>query len=203
MEKQKFEGKTLIDAKNNALEALNASEEEVFIKELEVKKSLFSKKVEIEAITYIDLNQAIKDYLIFLVKGMGLTGNIEFKKREDNLIFNIISPSNSILIGRNGRTIDAIQTLASQMVATELKEYYRFSVDVNDYKSKKKARLEKLAKYTAKDVARSGIAVTLEPMNAYERRIIHSILTNSTDIATESIGEEPNRCIVIKRKEDK
>jgi len=203
MKKEIFEGKTLEEAKKLALETLNASEAEVIIIEKEVKKGLFSKKVEIEAITITELNKAIKDYLIFLIKGMGLTGNIETKTRDDILIFNVISSSNSVLIGRNGRTIDALQTLTSQMLATNLNYFYRFVVDVNDYKQKKKARLERLAKFSARDVARSGIALQLDPMNAYERRIIHSVLTNSRDVITESVGEEPNRAVVIKPKEVK
>ena len=202
MNKQKFEGKTLEDAKKIALETLNASEEEVIIIEKEVKKGLFSKKVEIESITKEEINKAIKNYILFIVKGIGLEAKIETKTRDDMLMFNIIAPESPILIGKNGRTIDAIQNLSQAMITKELGSYYRFIVDANDYKQKRKARLEKLAKYTAKDVAKSKIEVKLEPMNSYERRIIHNILTNSKDVKTESIGEEPNRCVVIKPKEE-
>ena len=200
MEKRLFEGKSFEEAKKNALEGLNASEEELIVCEKEVKKGLFSKKVEVEAITKQELNQAIKEYILFLVKGMGLSCNIEIKNRDEVLLFNIISKDNSVLIGRNGRTIDAIQTLASQMVTTNLNTYYKFVVDVNEYKDKKRIKLEKLAKYTAKDVARMKIEVKLEPMNAYERRIVHSALTDSRDVITESVGEDPLRCVVIKPK---
>ena len=200
MEKQIFEGKSLEDAIKNACITLNASENEIITVLKEEKKGLFSKKVEIEAITIQDLNKAIKDYIMFIIKGMGLNANIEIRNKEEVLVFNIIS-SDPILIGRNGRTIDAIQTLATQMVSSNLNFYYRFLIDVNDYKDRKRIRLEKLAKYTARDVARMKIEIKLDPMNSYERRIIHNILTNSKDVYTESVGEEPNRYIVVKAKE--
>ena len=202
MEKIKVEGKTLEEAKQKALEQLNASEEEVIIRTIEEKTGLFTKKAEIEAITITELNKSIKEYLLNLVKSMGITANIEVKTREESPIFNIIVKDQPILIGKFGRTIEALQVLASQMVSTELNTYYRFTVDVNDYKQRRTARLEKLAKYTAKDVAKSGIEVKLDSMNSYERRIIHNVLNNSRDVVTESSGEEPNRCVVIKPKEE-
>ena len=106
------------------------------------------------------------------------------------------------MIDKNGRTIDALQTITNSYLLEELKEYYRVTIDVNDYKQKKTRRLEKLAKYTAKEVAKSKVEVKLDPMNSYERRIIHNALTNSKDVKTESTGEEPNRCVVIKPIED-
>ena len=202
MEKIKVEGKTLEEAKQKALEQLNASEEEAIIRTLEEKTGLFNKKAEVEAITITELNKSIKEYLVSLINSMGITANIEVKTREESPIFNIIVKDQPILIGKFGRTIEALQVLSSQMVSTELNTYYRFTVDVNDYKQRRNARLEKLAKYTAKDVAKSGIEVKLDPMNSYERRIIHNVLNNSRDVITESSGEEPNRCIVIKPKEE-
>ena len=200
MNKQIFSGKTLEEAKEIALQELNANEEEVLIIEQETKKKLFNKKVEIEVITKEEVNKIIKDYLMFLVKGIGLTCQIEIKKREGTLIFSIISPNNPILIGKNGKTIDAMQNLTRTMLQERLKTHYNFVLDVNDYKLSKEKRLSKLAKYTAKDVARTKIEVKLDPMNSYERRIIHNTLTNSKDVITESVGEEPHRCVVIKPK---
>lgn len=203
MNKQTFSGKTKEEAIINATEELNAKEDELVIIEKEVKKSLFSKKVEIEAITKEELNKEIKDYLLKIVKGMGINAQIETKTREETPVFNLIAPDISILIGKNGRTIEALQNITNQMVNTSLNTYYRFIIDVNDYKSNRRKRLEKTAKYTAKEVAKTKIEAHLEPMNSYERRIIHNILTNSKDVITQSEGEEPNRHIVIKPKEEK
>lgn len=202
MKSKIYVGKTKEEAINNALIDLNAKEDEVVIIEKEIKKSIFNKKTEIEVITKSDLNKEIKDFLYKIVKDMGFNCNIETKKRDDQLIYNIITSTSSVLIGKNGRTIEALQILALQMISTKYNTFYRFTVDVNDYKQKRKQRLEKLAKYTAKDVAKSKQSVSLEPMNSYERRIIHNALTNSTDVITISEGEEPNRYVIIKTKED-
>ena len=160
-----------------------------------MKSKIYVGKTKEEAINnaLIDLN-AKEDEVVIIEK--------ETKKRDDQLIYNIITSTSSVLIGKNGRTIEALQILALQMISTKYNTFYRFTVDVNDYKQKRKQRLEKLAKYTAKDVAKSKQAVSLEPMNSYERRIIHNALTNSTDVITISEGEEPNRYVIIKPKED-
>ena len=202
MENKIYTGKTKEEAISNALIDLNAKQDEVIIIEKEAKKTLFNKKVEIIAITKSELNKEIKDFLYKTVKDMGFDCNIETKTRDTQLIYNIISATSSVLIGKNGKTIDALQTLASQMISTKYNTFYKFTVDVNDYKNQRKSRLEKLAKYTAKDVAKSKQPVSLEPMNSYERRIIHNVLTNSKDVITQSEGEEPNRYVVIKPKED-
>ncbi len=201
MNKQTFIGKTKEEAITKAMEELNAKEEELVIVEKEIKKSLFNKKAEIEAITKDELHKEIKEYIQKIVKDMGINAKIETKTREETITFNLIAPETSILIGRNGRTIEALQNITNQMLSTNLGTYYRFIIDVNDYKNKRRARLEKTAKYTAKEVAKTKVEAHLEPMNSYERRIIHNILTNSKDVMTESEGEEPNRHVVIKPKE--
>ena len=200
---QTFVGKTKEEAVIKAMEGLNAKEDELVITEKEIKKTLFNKKAEIIAITKTDLNKEIKDYILKLVKDMGINAKIETKTKEDTIVFNLIAPETPILIGKNGRTIEALQHITNQMVSTNLGSYYRFIIDVNDYKAKRRIRLEKTAKYTAKEVAKTKVEAHLEPMNSYERRIIHNILTNSKDVMTESEGEEPNRHVVIKPKEIK
>ncbi len=202
MNKQIFQGKTKEEAILLAEETLNAKEDELVIIEKDAKKSLFSKKVEIVAITKYELNNEIKKYLLKIIKDMGIDVKIEVKIREQVPYFNIIAPDISILIGKNGRTIDALQILTSQMINSNLNTYYKFIIDVNDYKEHKKTRLEKTAKYTAKEVAKTKVEAHLESMNSYERRIVHNILNNSKDVITESEGEEPNRHVVIKPKED-
>ncbi len=200
---QTFTGKTKEEAVIKAMEALNAKEDELVITEKEIKKTLFNKKAEIVAITRTELNKEIKDYILKIVKDMGINAKIEAKSKEDTMVFNLIAPETPILIGKNGRTIEALQHITNQMVNTNLGSYYRFIIDVNDYKAKRRIRLEKTAKYTAKEVAKTKVEAHLEPMNSYERRIIHNILTNSKDVITESEGEEPNRHVVVKPKEIK
>lgn len=203
MNKQTFQGKTKEEAIINATESLNAKEDELVIVEKEVKKSLFSKKVEVEAITKEELNKEIKNYIQKLVKNMGINAVVETKTREESQIFNVIAPEAAILIGKNGRTIEALQNITRQMINTELNTTYKFIIDVNDYKAKRRSRIEKTAKYTAKEVAKTKVEAALEPMNSYERRIVHNILNNSKDVITESKGIEPNRYVIIKPKEEK
>lgn len=202
MNKQTFTGKTKEEAIKLATTGLNANIDEIIIIDKRDKKGLFNKKYEIEAITKYDLHNEIKNFLLTTVKNMGIEAKIEVKTRDDSPIFNLITSEGSILIGKNGRTIEALQILALHMLEKDTNSYYRFTVDVNDYRQKRRARLEKLAKLTAKDVAKTKQEAKLEPMNSFDRRIIHNILTNSKDVYTESIGEEPNRCVVIKPKEE-
>lgn len=200
MNKRIFEAKTYEQAVILACEELNVNEEEVIIYKKEEKKSLFNKKVEIEVTTKEDVNNYIKEYLKQICNEMNFNVQIELKKREDTPIFNIIC-EDSILIGRHGRTIDALQTVTTQMLKKKLNLFYRITIDVNDYKQSRRIRLEKLAKYTAKEVAKTKIEAKLEPMNSYERRIIHNTLSQSKDVSTISYGEEPKRYVVIKPKE--
>ena len=203
MNKQIFTGKTLEEAIIKAKEGLNAKEAELVIVEKEEKKGLFNKKCEIEVVTKDDMNNQIKRHIQTLVKNMGIDAHLELKIKEGTPYFNVIAPNTSVLIGRSGRTIEALQTIVSQMINSEINTYYRYVIDVNDYKENRKKRLEKMAKYTAKDVAKTKTEAHLEPMNAFERRIIHTALSESKDVMTESEGEGNERHVVIKLKEAK
>lgn len=201
MKKDIFEAKTKEEAITLALNTLNANSDEVIIVEREVKKTLFSKKAEIMVVLKEEINKEVKNYISNLLKNMNIDGNIETKTKEDIPTFNILS-SKSILIGRNGRTLDAIQNLVNAYLKEELEgAYYKVIIDVNDYKQSRKIKLEKLAKYTAKQVAKTKIEAKLDPMNSFERRIIHSALSESNDVMTKSYGEEPNRYVVISLKD--
>lgn len=203
MIKNKYTGKNLEEAINNAKIELQETENNLYIKELETKSGIFNKKVEIEVIRHDDVIDFIKEYLKALIENMGLTANLEVKKREENVIFTIFSNNNSILIGKNGRTLDSITTIVKQVVYKELGKYFNFTIDIGEYKKDRENRLERLAKKVAREVAYSKVEAKLDPMNSYERRIIHTILSDNKKVTTESEGEEPNRYVVIKpRKED-
>ena len=133
---------------------------------------------------------------------MGLTANLEVKKREDTVLFTIYSDHNSILIGKNGRTLDAITTITKQMIQNLVNRPFHFTIDIGEYKKQHEERLIRLAKKIAKEVPTSKIEAKLDPMNSYERRIIHTTLAEDNRVRTESEGEEPNRYVVIKPKED-
>src|SRR5574344_658077 len=134
MEKQVFSGKTIEEAKELALRELELSEEKVIFIEKEEKKSLFSKKAEVEVIKREEIVQFTKDYIKNLISNIGLEANIEYKNRDDVDYFNILTNNNSILIGKNGRSIDAIQIIVNQVVNNELGKYMKIQIDVSDYK---------------------------------------------------------------------
>ena len=200
--KNRYNGKTREEAINNAKIALQEMEENLYIKEIEVKNGLFNKKVEIEVIRKDDVIDYIKEYIKELINNMGLTCNLEVKKRENGINITVISDNNSILIGKNGKTLESITLIIKQMIHNEIGEYFPFVLDIGEYKIAKEHKLESLAKRTAREVAASKIPAKLDPMNSYERRIIHSILADHRKVTTESEGEEPNRYVVIKPKED-
>ncbi|MCI8589055.1 MAG: KH domain-containing protein [Bacilli bacterium] len=202
MKKSKYTGKTREDAINQATIALQELEKDLYIKELETKSGLFSKKVEIEVATKEDVIDFIKSYLKELVQNMNLTANIEVKKREDTVTFTILSENNAILIGKNGKTLEAITTLIKQIVHKEIGTYFNMTIDIGEYKVQQQRRLESLAKRVAREVGKSKIEAKLDPMNSYERRLIHTVLADHPKVITESEGEEPNRYIVIKPKEE-
>ena len=204
MEKRKFSGKTKEEAIQLAKEELQEVEENLFIRETEVTKGgLFkSKKVEIEVIEKRDVIKGIKDYLIKILKEMGYTVNIEVKNKDDVPKFIIFSDNDALLIGKNGKNLKALSMIVSGYLNKELGRNYKFVLDVNEYKEKREKTLERLAKRVAREVGDTKVEAKLDPMNSYERRIIHNALTNNKKVYTESEGEEPNRYVVIKPKED-
>ncbi len=204
MEKHNYVGKSKEEAIQLAKEDLQEVEENLFIRELETTKGgLFrSKKVEIEVIEKREVIKDIKDYLIKILKSMGYNVNIEVKNKEEVPKYIIFSDNDALLIGKNGKNLKALSMVVSQYLNTELGRNYKFMIDVNEYKEKREKTLERLAKRIAREVAATKVEVKLDSMNSYERRIIHNALTNNKKVYTESEGEEPNRYVVVKPKEE-
>ena len=204
MEKHKYQAKTKEEAINNAKAELQEVEENLIIKEIsEEKGGLFkSKKVEIEVIEKREVIQYIKEYLIKLLKDLGFNANIEIKNKEEIPTYVIYSDNDALLIGKNGKNLTALSTVVAQHLNKELGRNYKFILDINAYKEKRDKHLERLAKNIAREVGATKVEAKLDPMNSYERRIIHNALGNSKRVYTESEGEEPNRYVVIKPKED-
>jgi spoIIIJ-associated protein len=204
MEKHKFTGKTREEAIQQAVENLQELEENLIILDGEEQKGgLFkSKKVEIIAIEKREVTKYIKEFLIELLKKLGFKANVEVKTKEGTPNYTIYSDNDSLLIGKNGKNLNALSLIVKENLQKEIKENYRFIIDVSDYKEKNDQRLVRLAKKIAREVKFSKIAAKLDPMNSYERRIIHNTLTNNKYVITESEGEEPNRAVVIKPRED-
>ena len=202
MKKYTFVGKTEEEALELAFNELNVTKNEVFYKTSEQKGGLFkAKKVEVEVTKKSDIDEYIKDFIVDLTTKMGFDVKIESKVRDEILNITLYSDNNNLLIGQDGKNMSALSTIVKQAVHNELGFYYKFNLDVGEYKLKQQKNLERMAIRTAKDVAKSGVEAKLEPMNSYERRLIHNVLNDWEDVYTESIGEEPNRCVVIKPRE--
>lgn len=154
-----------------------------------------AKKVE-KAKTIVDKTN---EYLEVLFKAMDIETEvtIDFDEENNNMSINLEGPEMGILIGKRGQTLDALQYLISLFVNKESESYVRVKLDTENYRARRKDTLENLAKNIAFKVKRSRRSVTLEPMNPYERRIIHSALQNDKYVATRSEGEEPYRKVVV------
>ncbi len=203
MEKHSYIGKTKEEAINNAMADLQETTNNLIIQEKEVKTGLFkSKKIEIEVIEKREVVKFIKDYTISLLKDLGFNANIEVKNKSEIPTYIVYSDNDSLLIGKNGKNLQALSKIISQVIKKELGESFKFLLDVNDYKEKRERNLEFLAKKIAREVRDTKVAAKLDSMNSYERRIVHNALTNNKFVYTESAGEEPNRYVVIKPKED-
>ena len=193
-----IEAKTLIEAVENAKNKL-ATEKIIYkSKERESGKIFKTKIYEVTAIREIDLIAEIKDYLKEVVEGLGLQVNFETSKENDTYYITMYSNNNSALIGKNGKTLSALETLVKNKVNIEWGFYPKVVLDVENYKEKRIAALERMAVKIAKEVRETKVDAALENMNSYERRIIHNKLANFKGVSTESVGTEPERHIIIK-----
>ena len=203
MEKYTFNGKTLEDALEVAYNELNVGKDDIFYKSSEQKGGLFkAKKVEVEVIKSEQVDDFIKDFALKITSDMGFQTQIESKVRDGILNITLHSDNNNLLIGKDGKNMAALSTIIRQAVYNELGFFYKFNLDVGEYKLKQQKNIERMAKSVARDVAKSKVEAKLEPMNSYERRIVHNILNDDKYVYTESFGEEPNRYVVIKPRED-
>lgn len=198
-----FDGKEEKEILENALATLNKTEDEVVYFTTKTKAGLLKKEVvSVHIATLENILEFIKNYLSSITKDMGLDVTFETKIREKQITIKMYSDNNKILIGKNGQTLQALTTVIKQVVYNEVHSYPYLILDVEDYKDKQVKYLERLAKNIAREVATTHQEVELENMNSYERRIIHNILTDNKKVYTESVGEEPNRHVVIKPKEE-
>lgn len=142
--------------------------------------------------------KAARDYIAAVYEKLGLKVNIAVSKLENGILMDVTSETKSgTIIGRRGETLDSIQYLASIIANRGSEEYSRLMLDSSGYRVKRRKTLEQLAEKIAKNVLRSGRSTTLEPMNPYERRIIHSKIAEIDGVVSHSVGEDPYRKVVV------
>lgn len=195
-------GKTVEEAIESALIQLNTTIDRVETNILELPSSgiigLFKKKqAKVEVVVNTDLSKLAKEYLDVVVAAMGIDANIEAKLEDNLLNINMTGKDMGILIGRRGQTLDSLQYLTSLVVNKDTQEYVRVILDTENYRKKRETTLKDLAEKLAHRVVNTHKKIELEPMNPYERRIIHATLQKNNKIVTYSQGEEPFRKVVI------
>lgn len=198
-----LEGKTKEDIINKYLEENNLTEADIFYTEREVKGGLLKgKKIELEIFSKKDIINFIKGFVAGLKENMGI--EITAEVRENEGIYNVllVTDNNPVIIGKDGRTIDAIQLLLRQSLLNQTGKNIKVIVDASDYRSSKQRSFEREIKKIAREVLKTKVEAKLDPMNSFNRRIVHALLADYENLETESFGETPNRYVVIRYKEN-
>ena len=197
------ESKNKEEALTRCLEELNVNSNEVYYYIEEAEAGLFGKKKYIAyVVTRYDVKIYVKEFLNELAKKMNTSFNVEVNENDGIISAIIVTDDSSVMIGKEGKNLNAIQTILRQ----SLRKYGNFDIkvnlDISGYKAKRQKNIEREVRKIAKEVLKTKIEAKLDPMNSYERRIVHTIISEYDNLATQSEGEAPNRYVVIKIKED-
>ena len=206
MEFMEFSAKTVSDAITDACQKLEVTSDRLEVVVVEEGSAGFlglgSKSALIKARVKCSVEDNAKKFLAEVFEAMNMTVVIEVKYNEEekSMDIDLSGDEMGVLIGKRGQTLDSLQYLVSLVVNKDSDDYIRVKVDTENYRQRRKDTLENLAKNISFKVKRTKRAVKLEPMNPYERRIIHSALQNDKYVTTHSEGEEPFRCVVVTLK---
>ena len=198
-----YTAKTIEEAVKLASEELGIPEDDLVFKVTEEKKGLLSKKAVIEVFELTDVIEFAESYIKDVIESLGVSGVTTKASLEDDIIhIEIDSDHNPILIGKNGVTLQALNEIVRLAVSGKFRRRFRVLLDIGDYKNAKYSRVASIARRTAKEVQKAKVDVTLDPMPSDERRIVHNVLTNFSNIKTESSGEGHRRAVTIKYVEE-
>ena len=203
LEVVKNEAKSQEEALTKCLEELNVNSNEVYYYIEEGTAGLFGKKkYTAYVVTKYDVKEYVKKFLTELASKMNTSFNVEVNEKDGVISAIIVTDDSAIMIGKEGKTLNSIQTILRQ----SLRKYGAFDIkvnlDISGYKAKREKNIEREVRKIAKEVLKTKIEAKLDPMNSYERRIVHTIIAEYDGLATQSEGEAPNRYVVIKIKED-
>lgn len=198
----KNESKTQEEALNKCLEDLNVNSSEVY-SYFDEESGLFGKKKYIAyVVTKYDVKEYVKEFLLDLAKHMNISFNTEANEKDGVISAIIITDDSAALIGKEGKTLNSIQTILRQSIRNFGNFDIKVNLDISGYKLKREKNIEREVRKIAKEVLKTKIEAKLDPMNSYERRIVHTIISSYDGLSTQSEGEAPNRYVVIKIKED-
>lgn len=196
-------GKTVEEAVNEALSILGVTLDEVETKVIDIPSTGFlgigGNKAKVEVSVIENSNDTAKDFLCDILDIMEIPYTMDTKFDEENncLYITLDVERVGMLVGKHGQTLDALQYITSLVANKNSDEYIRIILDINGYRKKRQETLETLAKRLAKKVLQTGESISLEPMNPYERRIIHSYLQGFENVSTHSEGEGERRHLII------
>ncbi|MCF2657098.1 RNA-binding cell elongation regulator Jag/EloR [Lacrimispora saccharolytica] len=206
MEYTKFSAKTVNDAITEACKALGVTSDKLDYKVVEEGSNGFlgigAKDAVIEAAVKNSVSDVASEFLkdVFAAMNIIVVVDVKYNAENNEMNIDLSGDDMGVLIGKRGQTLDSLQYLVSLVVNKGNEDYIRVKVDTENYRERRKSTLENLAKNMAYKVKRTRRPLHLEPMNPYERRIIHSALQNDKFVTTHSEGEEPYRHVVITLK---
>lgn len=193
----KYTAKTLEDALEQAANDMQVSKEDVIYTVVYEKKSLFTKRVEIEAYCLKSIEEFIVNYVQTILNDMGFENEVTTRYEDERIYVDINSDNNSILIGKGGIILRAINTLVKTAVSNTYKRRVDLTVDINGYKQDRYKKVAQMATRLGRNVQRNRVDVKLDPMPGDERKVIHQTLANMNYVRTESTGEGKNRYLTI------
>lgn len=206
MEYIEISAKTVEDALTEASVKLGTTSDKIEYEVIEKGNSGFlgigSKKAVIRAFVKTSPEELVKEFLDSVFKAMDMEVELDIKVDEDEKMIDVELKGDDmgILIGKRGQTLDSLQYLTNLALNKHSDNYFKVKVDTEDYRNRRKETLENLARNIAYKVKRTKRSVELEPMNPFERRVIHSALQNDKYVTTHSEGEEPYRHVVVTLK---
>lgn len=195
----KEESKTKEEALEIILNKTGLSQDDFFLKSEFIEGKLFkSSKYIVSALKKDDVKKYISEYIKNLSNLLNIDITSEVLYNGESFNVTLVSDNNSILIGKEGKTLNAIQVILRQAIKQQAGISLKVSVDVGNYKLKKIKNIEREVKQIAKEVQQSKLDATLDPMNSYERRLVHNIINEYPNLETESFGEGKDRHVVIR-----
>lgn len=204
LNKYTYEDKTIEKALEKCLNDLNVNKDDIYYKEEIQKGSLLkASKAIIEVIKKDDIKILINNFIKEIGKYINLTIKTDIYFTDENIKVILNSENNAVLIGKNGKMLNSIQTLLKKYIENETSMNLKVYIDIENYKQKKIENLEKNVRKIINEVLLTKIDAKLDEMNSYERRIVHNIVSEYDFIISESFGETPHRYVVIKYVEGK
>ena len=192
-----YTAKTVEEALQEASEELNISVDDLVYVVSDKTKGIFNKKIVVEVYELPDIIKYAEDYILNVLDNLGIESTVSTKLDDDIIRLTVDSTHNPILIGKNGKTLQALNELTKLAVSNHFHKRFRILLDVNGYKDNKYYMLGKMARRYAHEVQRTKATYIFDPMPADERRVVHNACSGMKNIRTESTGEGTHRQVQI------